>query len=249
MSDDVFIDVVGLVKNFGRTKAVNELTFQIWRGENICIIGPNSAGKTTLLLLLGGAHFPSKGHVTIDGKHRWRDNFAIRKQTTLLLAEPIVGACPTPYEFLRLYAQLYKVERSVFLERVRSMCQEMNLLPHVDKPWVELSLGMRKKVGLVSAFLPDVNLRILDEPFAGGIDPRGMETLYSWMDAAKQRGETILFSTQVLEQAEQIADRIMILDQGGIAAFESPADLIRNAGITDTYGRALHKAFMRYTKE
>jgi ABC-2 type transport system ATP-binding protein len=165
MGSDSIIDVVGLKKSFGGTRALENATFQIERSENICVIGPNSAGKTTLLLLLGGAHYPNRGHVTIMGLHRWRNNFEIRQRSTFLTAEPVFGACPTPYEYLRFCAQIYGIDKQEFRKSVTTLCEEMNLLPHLDKPWHELSLGMKKKTGLVASFLPKVELRFLDEPF------------------------------------------------------------------------------------
>lgn len=247
MSDDVFFDVEGITKKFGFTMGVDSLSFQIYRGETVCVIGPNSAGKTTLLMLMGGAHVPTKGHITVDGKHRWRDNFELRKVSTFLPAEPVFGACPTPYEFLRFYMDLYGIPKSEFKERCLPLCEEMHLTEHIDKSWGQLSLGMKKKTGLVAAFLPDVSFRILDEPFAGGIDPQGMERLYRWMRAAKDRGETQIFSTQVLEQAEEIADRIMILDHSSILAFDTPAALIESQGVDPADPRALRNAFIKLT--
>jgi ABC-2 type transport system ATP-binding protein len=241
------IDIVGLSKNFGGTAAIDGVTLQIQPGENICVIGPNSAGKTTLLLLIGGVHYPTRGHVTVMDMHRWKQNFEIRERSTFLTADVIVGACPTPYEFLRFYAQIYHMPKAEFLEKGGRLCEELNLIEHIDKPWNELSLGMIKKVGIVSAFLPEVDLRILDEPFAGGIDPRGMETLYKWMGAAKKREETVIFSTQVLEQAEAIADRLLILEKGKMTALDTPAALIAKAGIASDENRALHKAFLNLT--
>ncbi len=120
----------------------------------------------------------------------------------------------------------------------------MNMTDHWDKPWERLSLGMMKKTGLIAAFLPKVPLRMFDEPFAGGIDPMAMEQLYTWMAEAKAHGETILFSTQVLEQAENAADRLLLLEDGAIRALATPAALIVQAGIDPNEPRALYKAFL-----
>ena len=241
------LTAVGLRKKFGFTRAVDGISLEIPRGEVLCIIGPNGAGKTTLLLLLGGVILPSAGHVTVFGLHRRKQNFEIRKRSTFLTAEPIFGMSPTPYEFLRYYAQIYELPKATFLERVKRLAEEMDMIPHLKKPWTKLSLGMKKKTGLIATFLPDAELRFLDEPFAGGIDPKGMDGLYAWMQNAKARGETVVFSTQVLEQAENGADRILLLENGVVTAMGTPTDLIERAGIDHTATRPLYKAFLALT--
>lgn len=246
-SHDGVIEAVGLRKRFGFTKAVHGVNLHVSRGEAVCIIGPNGAGKTTLLLLLGGVILPSFGGVKVFGLDRWKDNFEIRKRSTFLTAEPIFGASPTPYEFLRYYAQIYGLPKAIFLERFKRLADEMDMLPHIKKPWPKLSLGMKKKTGLIAAFLPDAELRILDEPFAGGIDPMAMERLYQWMELAKQRGEAIVFSTQVLEQAENAADRLVLLEKGTITAVGTPAELITAASIDSNDARPLYRAFLALT--
>jgi len=128
---------------------------------------------------------------------------------------------------------------------LRGMSDEMNYTEHLNKYWHELSLGLNRKAGLIGCFLPEAKLRILDEPFAGGIDPLGMERLNSWMTDARDRGETIIFSTQVLDQAEDAADRIALMKEGQIHSMGSPGDLIEQAGIASNEPRTLSKAFLR----
>lgn len=245
MAGQTTIEAVGLQFRYGRTRAVDGVSLDIGAGEILCVIGPNGAGKTTLLSLLGGMVLPQQGHVRVFGLDRWRDNFEIRKRSTFLLAEPAFGESLTPYEFLRFFAQIYGIPKQIFLERVKALAAEMVMVEHWNKPWAKLSLGMMKKTGLIAAFLPDAGLRILDEPFAGGIDPMAMERLYQWMGTAKTRGETIIFSTQVLEQAESASDRILMLENGGVRALATPPELISMAGVDLNENRALYKAFLK----
>ncbi len=234
----------GLCKRFGRIRAVDGVTLELDAGQTLCVVGPNGAGKTTLLMLLGGALLPSAGHISILGMDRWRDNFRIRQQSTFLTADPIFGASETPYEFLRFYAQIYGMPKEVFLERTQALAKRLEMVPHLRKPWDLLSTGMVKKAGLMAALLPDARLRILDEPFAGGIDPFAMEFLFQWFREATARGETIIFSTQVLEQAETIAGRILLLESGCVAAWGTPEELLALAGVATDAPRALYRAFM-----
>jgi ABC-2 type transport system ATP-binding protein len=243
------IEAADLRFRYGRAYAVDGVSLEVERGEVLCVIGANGAGKTTLLSLLGGMVLPQQGHVRVFGLDRWRDNFAIRKRSTFLLAEPAFGESLTPYEFLRFFAQIYGVPKQTLLDRVKRLAVDMDMIEHWNKPWTKLSLGMLKKTGLIAAFLPDAELRILDEPFAGGIDPMAMETLYAWIAAAKSRNETIIFSTQVLEQAESAADRILMLEDGHIRALGSPDEVIALADVDANEPRALYKAFLELTSK
>lgn len=238
------IQAVGLVKNFPGVKAVDGLSLEVERGEVLCIIGPNGAGKTTLLYLLAGLVYPSAGHARVFGLHRWKDSYAIRLRSAVLPAVPVTGASPTPYEYLRYVAQVYAMPKARFLERLERLSREMNYTPYLKVPWAQLSLGLRKKAGLISCFLPEVELRILDEPFAGGIDPLGMEVLYRWFGESRARGETVVFSTQVLDQAQEAADRIVLVRDGRVAAQGTPEEILRQAGIDPGERRALARAFM-----
>lgn len=246
--DGIVIRATGLRKKYPGVEALCGVSLDVRKGEILCVIGPNGAGKTTLLYLLGGLVLPSAGHVTVFGLHRWKESFEIRKRSAFLPVQPVWGESPTPYEFLRFLAQIYGMPKAAFLDKLRALARDMNYLPYLKKEWPKLSTGLVKKAGLIGCFLPDVPLRILDEPFAGGIDPLGMEALYGWMQAARGRGEAIVFSTHVLDQAEQVADRIALLQEGSIIALGSPPELIAKAGVVATEPRPLAKAFLELTK-
>lgn len=243
------IVVSHLTKRYDReTDAIRDLNLAIPCGCVVCVIGPNGAGKTTLIDLLAGQLFPTQGDVRVFGMDRWKQNFEIRKRSTILSYGTSFGACPTPYEYLRFLAEIYGLPKAEFLERLRRLGDDMAMTAQLNKEHYKLSLGMRKKIGLIGCFLPDVELRIMDEPFAGGIDPTGMEALYSWMRSARDRGETVIFSTQVLDQAEQAADLIAVLDNGILRAFCSPAELLDRMQIDPNHPRALAQAFIGLTK-
>lgn len=245
---DIAIRAEGLSKFYDGVRAIDGVSLDVKRGEVLCVIGPNGAGKTTLLALLGGIIYPKAGTVSVFSEDRWQKNFELRKRSTYLPPQPIIGETPTPYEYHRFLAQIYGMTKPDFLDRLRALTADMKLAEHLHKSWHSLSLGLFKKAGLIGAFLPDAELRIMDEPFAGGIDPLGMEMLYTWMNRARLRGETILFSTQVLDQAEAAADRILLLDRGKIAAVGTPAELLALAKIPPTEPRGLAKAFVELTR-
>jgi ABC-type multidrug transport system ATPase subunit len=247
--DGVVIRAVGLKKNFGRVRALTGVSLEVRRGEVLCIMGPNGAGKTTLLYLLAGLLFPSEGHVTVFGQHRWRENYEIRRRSTILPTLPVYGGSPTPYEYLRLLAQIYGLPKDMFVERLRQLCEEMDYLPHLTKEWPQISPGLQKKAGLIGSFLVNVELRILDQPFAGGVDPMGMEVLLRWMAQARSRGETTLFTTQVPDLAEAAADRIALLCQGHLDLLATSREIIEKAGLSPDEPRAFSRAFLGIIKD
>jgi ABC-type multidrug transport system ATPase subunit len=240
---DPRIRAVGLTRKFGFTKAVDRVSLEVPAGQILGDIGLNGAGKTTLLNLLAGILTPTSGHVTVMGLDRWKQNMEIRRRATFLPALPESFFIDIPYGHLRILSQIYGLPHKEFMRRANHLARQMKMTEHWHKPWGGMSLGMMKKIGLIGAFLPDADVRILDEPFAGGIDPLAMEMLYRWMVERRTAGETIIFSTQVLEQAESICDRILVLEKGAVRWLGTPDELIRHAGLDPVQPRAFARAF------
>ena len=247
-TNGTLIEVTGLRCRYGSRHALDDVSLSIGQGTVLAVAGPNGAGKTTLLNLLAGVMYPTAGHVTVFGLHRWREGFGIRRRSFYLPVQFPRFASETPYGYLRLIAEVYGLARARFHERLETLAGEMDLLEHLGRRWVTLSLGHAKKAGLIGTFLPEIELRIMDEPFAGGIDPLGMETLFRWIKAARDRGETVVFSTQVLDQAETVCDRILLLNRGTVVACDSPEDLIRRGGADPSTPRALAAAVINLTR-
>lgn len=236
---------VGLTKMLGGRAAVEAVHLSLRAGEIVCVAGPNGAGKTTLLSLLSGASYPSSGHLTVFGMHRWKRNFQIRRRSTFVPSETAYGACPTPLELFRLVARVHGLSRESFRTRLERLAARMSMTEAMKKTWDRLSWGMRRKAGLIAGFLPDAELRILDEPFGGGIDSLAAEALGEWMREARGRGEAFVFSTPEPDRAEGIADRLVVLDDGREVAEGPPDAVIRGAGIDPSEPEALARAFRK----
>lgn len=244
MQDDgVCVAAEGVARAYGRVQALRASDLAVRRGEVIAVIGPNGAGKTTLLRLLAGSIFPTEGTVRVFGLDRWRESFAIRQRSCFIEAAGVPPVGATPFGHLRFLAQAYGLARDEFESRLRRLAAEMEYTEHLGKSWASLSLGLGKKAHLIGAFLVPAELRILDEPFAGGIDPLGMERLFEWIDAARTRGEATIFSTQVLDQADRVADKLLVIARGRICHFSPPDDLIRRAGQDPNDPQSLAKSF------
>lgn len=228
--------------------ALKDITFELVPGQVMCILGANGSGKTTLYSVLTTGLAPMAGEVYLNGinAHQF-----VGRSNANLVAMPFMmpfNSMNTPYVFWRTYGARYGMSRKYIAERLAELAPAM----HMDKPMHlnhdRLSLGMKQKAALVAAFLPEVFLRVIDEPFSGGIDPLAMECLIEWITAARARGETIVFTSQHIEHAERLADKVLILNQGRIAALGSPAEIVAQMGLSPDEPRAFAQAYIEATE-
>jgi len=228
------------------TTALRDVTFTAHRGEIICVIGPNGAGKTTLLNLLAGCLFKRRTRIQIFGLNRWRKNKEIRLRSTYtpMNSHYLIGE--TPMEHLQAIGLLYGMAQETFATRCAALVHDFSYADLLQRPFANMSLGQRQKAMLIGGFLPEVELRILDEPVAGGIDMLGMEILGVWMKEARARGELVIFSTQVLTRAEMLSDKLLILDRGRSRFFGSPGELMQQTGTDPAQEYALNQAFLKF---
>jgi ABC-2 type transport system ATP-binding protein len=233
---------------FGIPWVLRDVSFSLKAGEITCIIGPNGAGKTTLLRVLAGCLFKTRCKISVFGLNRWRSNMAIRRRSVFVPADLQCAIGNTPYEHLTAIAIFYNMTQEDFGARCAALVDDLGYEPHLHKPWRSLSLGLAHKAMLIGGFLPDVEMRILDEPVASGIDPLGMEFLGVWMKEARARGETIVFSTQVLDRAHLLSDKLLILGNGRTAFWGSPAELIAKSEVDASDPYAINRAFYKLFK-
>ena len=243
------LQVNALGFTYGEEFTLRDFTFPAHSGEVICILGPNGSGKTTLFNVLAGLFAPSEGTIYLNGEDYFANRFELSSQ---LMAVPFIhplSTVRTPYLFLRAMGLRYNMTSHEINERTlmlaADMCMEKNL--HTD--YNSLSLGMIKKSFLMAAFLPDVKIRLLDEPFSGGIDPLAMEMLMAWIARFRDSGECLMFSSQMVEHAERIADKVMIVGEGRMVFFGTKAEMISHAGINPGAERAFAQAYITLTEK
>jgi ABC-2 type transport system ATP-binding protein len=212
-----------LAKSFNGIKAVDQLDLSIPRGGSWGFIGPSGAGKTTTIRLIMSILFPDSGTLQVLG----RDSaFEARQRIGYLPEERGVYRKMRVDEFLLYLAQLRGVPESVARQRAGRLLEQLGLNEVGRKRCEELSKGMLQRVQFVGAILHEPELLILDEPFSG-LDPVSVRTLKDMIRAERHRGATILFSTHVMAQAEELCDQVVMIHKGRKVLDESTQSLRR----------------------
>ena len=220
----------GLTKSYGATIALRDLSLELAPGQIVAILGANGAGKTTLLRCLAGIAGLDAGEIRYDNQPFRRDRLDLRRRFAFLPDTPYYYAEMSVLAHVGMVLRVYGTEPAGIEERIVELLGGLDLLPLAECPLGSLSRGQAYKAALAAVLAVDPELRLLDEPFASGMDPRGLALFREEARSAAARGRTVLYSTQILEVAERFADRICILDAGRIRAFGTMDELRGQAG-------------------
>lgn len=225
------IQIVNVVHHYGARPVLRDVSLHVQHGEIVALMGPNGMGKSTLLGVAAGIQWPLEGHVEIDGIRRRSSEeaeLAIRQRVAFLPAEPWLPLGETGRQWLLAVGRLYGVDDRRLLPHVERLLDLFDLLDRADSNISAYSTGQRKKVALCAALVTEAPVLMLDEPFAGGLDPSGILAFKRILQHhASQRDRTILLATPVPELVDEIADRVALIVGGEIIAFETPAELKR----------------------
>lgn len=215
------INAVGLTKYYGQNCAVKDLTFNAKKGEILGFLGPNGAGKTTTMRILTGFMPPSSGTVTIGGFDVIDQSLEVRRMVGYLPESVPLYQDMRVYDYLKFMGQLRKLnDLDAHVEKV---LEEVDMLERADSYISKLSKGMRQRVGLAQALIHEPEVLILDEPTIG-LDPvQIIEVRKLIRQIGKEK--TIMLSTHILSEAQQICDRVLIINRGELVAEDSPENL------------------------
>jgi ABC-2 type transport system ATP-binding protein len=238
------IELIHLTKKFGDLVAVNDLTLAVRRGEFFAVLGPNAAGKTTLLRVLAGLLKPSAGTARVVGFDVQGDPLQARRRLAYVPDFPFLYDKLTPWEFLRFTGQVFQMSEDRIQEASRELVPRFHLESFLRKPIEGLSHGTRQRVAIVSALLHDPEVIIIDEPMVG-LDPQHARVVKDVLKERAERGATVFLSTHQLSVAEEMADRIGILHRGRLAAVGTREQLRDQAGSVG----ALEDAFLALTED
>ena len=215
------IQVNGLTKDYGARRAISDLTFDAEQGEIVGFLGPNGAGKTTTMRILAGYMPPTDGTATVAGYDVVEESLEVRKRVGYLPETVPLYSDMTALEYLKFMADLRHIPNS--RERAYETLERVNLSDRADSYIGNFSKGMRQRVGLAQALIHRPEVLILDEPTIG-LDPAQVVEMRSVIrEIGKDR--TVLLSTHILPEAQQICDRVLIINKGSIVAEDTPENL------------------------
>jgi ABC-type multidrug transport system ATPase subunit len=206
------IKVQGLSKSFGALKAVDQLSFEVEAGQVYGFLGQNGSGKSTTIRMLLSLIHPSQGHIEIFGQSLTNHRSAILEQVGAVIERPDLYPYLTAQEHLTLFAKLRK--QKITASKIQATLSQVGLLARANDKVQTYSLGMKQRLGIGIALLHDPQLIILDEP-TNGLDPQGIADIRQLIKSlSKDQGKTVLVSSHLLSEIEQIASHILIIHQG-----------------------------------
>jgi ABC-2 type transport system ATP-binding protein len=226
------IAVESLVKTFGAFRAVDGVSLEVARGQIHGFLGPNGAGKTTTIRMIAGLLKPSSGRVVIAGKDLAREPEAAKRALGFIPDRPFLYEKLTAAEFLRFHGGLYGLEGGTLEARARELLELFELASWAHELVESFSHGMKQRLVMCAAFLHRPQAVLVDEPMVG-LDPRGMRLIKDVFRAMSRSGVAILMSTHTLEVAQEMCDRISIIQGGRIIARGTVAELNALAGGED----------------
>ena len=229
---EVLVRARGLTKRFGNFTAVDGIDFDLFRGEAFGFLGPNGAGKSSTMRMLGCVSPPTVGDLTILGGDPVRDGAAIRARLGVVPQEDTLDNELTVRENLLVYGRYFGLPRKLINERTDQLLDFVQLTERADDQVDPLSGGMKRRLTIARSLINDPDILILDEPTTG-LDPQARHVVWDRLFSLKQRGVTLILTTHYMDEAEQLCDRLVVMDHGKIAAEGTPRDLIARYSTPD----------------
>ena len=224
------IEVDRLGKTYpGGTQALEDVGFQVRKGEVFCLLGRNGAGKTTLLRILATQLRPTTGRAIVLGHDVVREARFVRERIAVVPQEARPQMMLSGYDHIYLMCLIRGMPRAEAKARTRSIMEEFDLWEHKDKLTADLSGGLRQRVMIAIALTMDPELLFLDEPTIG-LDPLGRRQVWSMIRRMARRGVTVLLTTHYMDEAERLSDRLAIVDRGRVVFLGGVADAKARAG-------------------
>ena len=233
---------VHLTKQFGNLTAVDDVSFEVGKGEIFAFLGPNGAGKTTTIRMLTTMLRPTSGSLEIDGVDPEMDPEEARRKFGIVFQDPSLDGDLTAWENMELHGVFYGLDRRLRNLRGEELLRKFNLWERRSDPVKQFSGGMKRRLEIARSLLHTPPVLFLDEPTLG-LDPQTRHQLWSQIQQLRgDEGTTVFLTTHYLDEADQVADRVAIIDHGTVKALGSPLELKAMTG-TET----LEKAFLSLT--
>ena len=224
MDRTIAINVNRLCKTYDSHKAVDDLSFSVYAGEIFGLLGPNGAGKSTTLRTLITLLHPTSGTATVMGHDTVRDADTVRTLIGYVPQERAIDRFLTGREHLQLLGALYHLTTDEATKRINELLKLVDLEDHADRPAKTYSGGMKRKLDIACGLLPNPKILFLDEPTLG-LDVQSRLRIWEYVRMLKARGMTVVMTTNYLDEADQLCDRLAIIDGGKIKTLGSPVEL------------------------
>ena len=215
----------GLVKRFGELVAVDGVDFDVERGESFGFLGPNGAGKTSTMRMIGCVSPPSGGTLSILGLNPLTNGADIRARLGVAPQQDTLDTELTVRENIIIYGRYFGLPRSELGKRADELIDFVQLTERTNDKVEPLSGGMKRRLTIARSLVNDPAVLLLDEPTTG-LDPQARHAVWDRLFRLKQRGVTLILTTHYMDEAEQLCDRLVVMDKGKIAAEGSPQELI-----------------------
>lgn len=224
MDRTIAINVNRLCKTYDSHKAVDDLSFSVYTGEIFGLLGPNGAGKSTTLRTLITLLHPTSGTATVMGHDTVREADTVRTLIGYVPQERAIDRFLTGREHLQLLGALYHLTTDEATKRINELLKLVDLEDHADRPAKTYSGGMKRKLDIACGLLPNPKILFLDEPTLG-LDVQSRLRIWEYVRMLKARGMTVVMTTNYLDEADQLCDRLAIIDGGKIKTLGSPIEL------------------------
>ena len=224
---EVLIEAKQLVKRYGDFTAVNGIDFQVRKGESFGFLGPNGAGKSTTMRIIAATLTRTSGEITILGKDPEKFGPEIKAHLGVVPQTDNLDNALTVEENLYIYGRYFGLSKKFIAPKIEELLDFAQLTEKRSVKVETLSGGMKRRLTIARALVSEPEILMLDEPTTG-LDPKARHILWDRLFRLKEQGVTLLITTHYMDEAEQLCDRLMVMDKGSIMAEDSPAGLIKN---------------------
>src|SRR5512143_2368553 len=222
-----------LVKKYSEITAVNRISFDIREGEIFSLLGPNGAGKTTTISMLSTLYMPTSGDALIGGHSITKEPMAVKQVIGVVPQDLALYEDLTAQENLLFWGQMYGLSGKALDSRVDEVLEQIGLVDKAKNRVKTYSGGMKRRVNIGVGLLHKPRLLFMDEPTVG-IDPQSRRAILDSVKALNQQGMTVLYTTHYMEEAEELSDRVGIMDHGELIALGTQKELTQQVGETET---------------
>lgn len=230
------IEVKNLVKKYGDFEAVKDISFHVNKGEFFGFLGPNGAGKTTTMRILATLLDKTSGDVKVAGFDTAHQQNQVRHEIGFAMQDVALDSMANAYENLQLLGVLYGMSKADAKKRAEELIERLGLSRVADKWMKAYSGGLRRRLDLAGVLMHRPNILFLDEP-TQGLDPQARRTIWEYIGELNKDGTTVFLTTHYMDEAEQLCERLCIIDKGEIVAEGSPEQITKNAAGKNGLGK------------